>query len=142
MCDASNVSFQAIYGGMGAFTGTAGVGIVNKGLLPMFLDFTNEEVMHHPVPEIGSEDLAGLGAEIDKADRASGAIASRVQLIFEFEQVFGLVHLEAQGVQGAALAAAAVQICPVQVIGIKARAFRHGLFTVSRRHYLTQRTPP
>jgi len=80
--------------------------------LPMRFDLPDKQVMHHPVPEVRGEDLPGLGAQVDEADRARGAIASRVQFLFQVEQILGQVHLEAQGARSAALAATAVQSAP------------------------------
>jgi hypothetical protein len=93
----------------------AGIGVVDEDRLPDALEVLDQQVVHHPVPEIRGGDLAQLGLGGKKADRTAGAIAARHQRLLQIDQVALLLGLEAQGVGGVALIAPAAVILPIEV---------------------------
>ena len=69
------------------------------------------------MPTVLREYLAGLGFEVDEADRAGGLVGAGVEFGFKPVEVFDQFHLEAQGVGRTALAASAIDVRPVNLLG-------------------------
>ncbi len=107
---------QPFYSGMHAFTLAAGVGVVDEDRLPDAFQIIHQNMMHHPITEVGGEYLAQLGAGGKKADRTGRAVAVILQLRLKLQQVQLLPRLEAQGVVGVPLVPPAVEIVPVEVL--------------------------
>ena len=92
---------------MGALTLAAGVGIVDEHPLPIPLQMVHQHMVDHPVAEVGGEDLPELRPLGHKADRRGWPVGAGLKRLAQRQEVQLLLHLEAQGIDGVALVAAA-----------------------------------
>ena len=115
VADLSHELPETPYGGVCPLAFAASIAVVDETRFPLGLQIADKEMVDNPIPEVGGEDLTGLGAFCDKAGGRKGAVGAGIQFISQSDEVFLGMKLKLQGGSAAALASPAVQLRLIDV---------------------------
>ena len=100
---AADEMVNAPYRIMSSLPNPTGETVIDEYLFKFGVEFVNQQVMNHPVPEVRREDLPLDRPSHYEGHKTSRLIAGRIHVLVKFLEISLIIHLKGHGIAGTAL---------------------------------------